>query len=315
MKTEIDAHITEAKFLMQQVRESMPELRGYGNLGEALANEIEEDLVAADMVLKECGDVPIPRTHSGGSGVMYLDAILRMVDGLTEVVELVIMGLKLYLKVVRKLREWSVKEEKAGEELDDSAEEAEQGMSFFEKARNELREAALAVGAKVEPVVASMAAPIALAADNVMEAGYKAEAKAWLNVMKARNEFAKASDYAIEATIVKLEGALAITRAVIKLIQVVRRTIAWAKQLLSVELVMLLPIPISGWDVLRYYKWITVDEVPDILAPVVVNVVNGNYNPRTIVQGVLRTATVRSYIPEEVYEAPVMDYLGNGSVF
>ena len=124
------------------------------------ALELGEDLSCADDILTECQNLPVPRMQSGAPGVVYLDAILRILDAITEILEAIITGLKLYLKAARKIREWANKLAKAFEDTEEGAVEGEQGATFSEKAAELAVEGAIAVGAKVEPIVKAMSMPI-----------------------------------------------------------------------------------------------------------------------------------------------------------
>ncbi len=279
------------------------------------AVELGEDLSCADDILTECQNLPVPRMQSGAPGVVYLDAILRILDAITEILEAIITGLKLYLKAARKIREWANKLAKAFEDTEEGAVEAEQSATFAEKAADLAVEAAIAVGAKIEPIVKAMSKPIKQQMAEMSTAAAEAMEKAEKELAKGRNEFTKASDYAVENVIVHLEGALAIAKAAYKMVAVVRRTISWINMVLSVEPVMFLPIPITGWDILNIYKWWTGDEVPDIMRPLILNVARGNFDPITIIQGTLRTPTVRGWIPDEAYQVPKMEFLAGGTIF
>lgn len=313
--TEIDRPLGEAIRLRDELKQELiPLIQSEDPEIQEQAVAMGEDLICVDGLLTECKNMPVPRVSSGGPGVMYLDAILRMIDGLTEVLEMIITGLKLYLKAARKLREMAVKIEKWLGKKKESQEEGKQGKDLFAKAKQWASEFKKAVQAKVEMKYAQAAGPIAVQIAKTSGAARKAMAKAATELAEARNEYTKASDYSVENAIVVLEGALAIAKAAYKLVAVVRRTISWATALLSVEPVAFLPIPITGRTVLNIYKWITGDEVPDILKPVIINVARGNFNPVTIAQGVLRTPTVRGWIPNEVYDVPKMPFLGGGSI-
>lgn len=278
------------------------------------AQLIAEDLKDAKEVLKECGEFPVLRTSAGQAGVMYLDAILRMIDGLTEVLELIIMGLKLYIKASRKIKEMANKLKKMMSEKTEAEEEESKSMSFSEVMAQLQAAGAAMLGAADQAVIAA-AANVEGAAAGVGTA--VAEFKATNATLKAEaaTDSEKSEYYGVESAITRLEGALAIAKAVIKLIQVVKQTLSWAMSVISVEAVPKLPIPISGWDIINWYEWYSGDKVPDIMKPAIVNIVAGNIDPVTIIQGTLRTPTVQGYIPNEIYDIPKMPFLGGGSIF
>ena len=285
--TEIDRPLGEAIRLRDELKQELiPLIQSEDPEIQEQAVAMGEDLICVDGLLTECKNMPVPRVSSGGPGVMS----------------------------ARKLREMAVKIEKWLGKKKESQEEGKQGKDLFAKAKQWASEFKKAVQAKVEMKYAQAAGPIAVQIAKTSGAARKAMAKAATELAEARNEYTKASDYNVENAIVVLEGALAIAKAAYKLVAVVRRTISWATALLSVEPVAFLPIPITGRTVLNIYKWITGDEVPDILKPVIINVARGNFNPVTIAQGVLRTPTVRGWIPNEVYDVPKMPFLGGGSI-
>jgi len=268
-----------------------------------------------------CEEFPGVREPAGRSAQMYLDAILRMIDGLTEAAMLILESVQNAQKAGELEAEATSWTAISSQFATYSGLEASKATSFSAEGK-----ALSAAGAQMKaaagvstdtPAKSNFAANGAFSATagviSTTTSGFFKSGVAPLTAMSTQAA-TQAGIAAAKAATHTEWMSMDMAQAAIKIAQIVIETVSWAMSVIGVPVVPELPLPIVGWDIVDPYDWVAGSETIEIMEEPIIKVEN-EAGPAMVIQGTNKTKTINDYVIDEKIEYPTIGYDGGGTVF